>query len=166
MATHRLFLASIVAAVLVAALVVPALGSPSSNILSAPILARGDFTDRVDLQLKFRSDHGMEVVKVRGAGEVVMQRIEIGPGGTTGWHSHPGPVVVVVESGALAFVTEHRGACDEVIYQAGDSFVDQGQGHVHMAYNPSASANTVLFATYFDVGAAGIRIDQPDPGTC
>lgn len=97
-----------------------------------------------------------------------MQKIELGPNGTTGWHTHPGPAVAVVQSGSITILSGHDGTCESVTYGAGDSFVDQGQGHVHFGLNPSGTANTVVFVTYFDVDPAspGPRIDVADPGSC
>lgn len=162
MSRSRLFLPAAAAGLLILALAAPALGTPSVGVLSAPIIARGDFVDRVDVKIKARTAHGIEVSTARGAGEVVVQEITLGPNGTTGWHSHPGPVVVVVKSGALVFVDEDKGACTQTTYAAGTAFVDPGQGHVHMAYNPSSTANLVLVATYFDVPLGGSpRIDVP-----
>ena len=166
MSKHRLFISSIAAASLVAVLAVPVLGTPSSGILSGPILARGNFLAQTDVKFKITTATGVEVANVRGAGEVVMQRIELGPSGSTGWHTHPGPAVVVIQAGSLTILSEHGGSCEATTYQAGQSFVDAGQGHVHLGRNPSTTANTVVFVTYFDVGAAGPRLDAADPGSC
>ncbi len=111
---------------------------------------------------------------MRDAQDTVMQQIVIGPGGHTGWHSHPGPVVVLVKAGELTFYSGEDGTCTGRTYTAGQAFVDSGQGHVHIARNLSHSENLEFWATYFDVppappGAppnAGIRIDVPDPGVC
>jgi quercetin dioxygenase-like cupin family protein len=165
---HRLLISTIVAAGLVAVMVVPVLGTPGSNVISGAILARGDFLEPTDVKFKFKSDDGTEVASVQGAGDVIVQRIELGPEGSTGWHTHPGPAVAVVHSGSLTILSAHDGACESVTYTAGESFVDQGQGHVHLGRNPSSSAGTTVFVTYFAVpaGAAGPRIDAPDPGGC
>jgi hypothetical protein len=50
---------------------------------------------------------------------------------------------------------------------AGQSFIDRGQGHVHIARNESTSQRLELWATYFDVPPGGaFRIDAPNPGNC
>ena len=158
----RLLVSAAAAGLLILAVAAPALGTPSAGVLSAPILARGDFTDRVDVKIKYGTSHGVGVANAPDAGEVVVQEITIAPNGTTGWHSHPGPVVVVVKSGALTFVDAEMGACTQTTYPAGTAFVDPGQGHAHMAYNTSSTANLVLVATYFDVPVGGSpRIDVP-----
>ncbi len=93
-----------------------------------------------------------------------MQQIVIAPGGNTGWHSHPGPVVVLIKSGQMSFYEED---CTLRTYSAGQSFIDKGQGHVHIARNESQSENLELWATYFDVPPGGaFRIDAPNPGNC
>jgi len=103
----------------------------------------------------------------------VVQQIVIAPGGNTGWHSHPGPVVVVVQAGQLSFYDSEDPTCTVRTYSAGQVFVDSGQGHVHIARN-EGSVNLELWATYFDVppvnpnivGSGAFRIDAPDPGNC
>ena len=156
------------AAVIVLVFAGTALWTPPSGIVSGPILARGDFVDRVDVKIKFERDGSTVVSNAPLAGEVVVQEITIAPGGTTGWHSHPGPVVVVVKAGTLTYVREARGECIDTPYAAGSAFVDPGQGHAHTAFN-LGSDNLVLVATYFDVpaGAGAQRIDVPVvPAAC
>jgi quercetin dioxygenase-like cupin family protein len=138
-----------------------ALGTPGGNVISAPILVRGDFVDRVDVKVKFERDGSTVVSNALDAGEVVVQEVTIGPGGTTGWHSHPGPVVVVVKQGTLTYVRADGGVCSSTPYSAGTAFVDPGQGHAHTAFN-LGTENLVLIATYFDVPVGGSpRIDVP-----
>jgi quercetin dioxygenase-like cupin family protein len=104
----------------------------------------------------------------------VVQQIVIGPGGHTGWHSHPGPVVVLIKSGQMSFYDGEDPTCTVRTYSAGQSFVDRGQGHVHIARNESTSQRLELWATYFDVppvvpgvpGSGAFRIDAESPGNC
>ncbi len=157
--TIRLTAALAAAFLLLVTVVNAAMGTPPVGVVSAPILARGDFLDQVDVKIKLTSAHGTLVSTAPDAGEVIVQEITIAPNGTTGWHSHPGPVVVVVKAGALTYVREEAGACVESVYAAGTAFVDPGQGHVHTAFN-RGTENLVLYATYFDVPAAtSPRID-------
>ena len=157
----RIFATFMSAALIVLVFAGTALGTPGSSVISAPILARGDFTDQVDVKIKFERDGSINVSNAPDAGEVVVQEITIGPGGTTGWHSHPGPVVVVVKQGTLPYVRAVGGECADTAYPAGTAFVDPGQGHAHTAFN-LGSDNLVLYATYFDVPVGGSpRIDVP-----
>ena len=85
---RRLALAAIVAAI--CSVSVAAVLTPSSGVLSAPVLARASFADLTDLKFKVKGQ-SQEIINVNNAQETVMQQIVIGPGGNTGWHSHPGP---------------------------------------------------------------------------
>lgn len=142
------------------------LATPPVGIVSGTVLARAGFADPVDIKFKVRGQD-QEVIHVRNAQETVVQQIVIGPGGHTGWHSHPGPVVVLVKAGELTLYSADDPTCTGRTYSAGQAFIDSGQGHVHIARNLSLSENTELWVTYFDVPVGGLfRLDQPNPGNC
>ncbi len=143
-----------------------ALATPGSGVTAGP-LTRSSFTDKVDFKFKFNSPEGNKHVAHLGdPSEVVTQEITIAPGGHTGWHSHPGPVLVQIRSGTLTFYSADDPSCTGHSYAAGQSFMDPGRGHVHIARNLSSTPLT-LVAVYFDVPAgASPRIDAPAPGTC
>ncbi len=125
----------------------------SGSGVSGTVAARGLATDKV---------------KTRGNQpyDAVVQQITIAPGGHTGWHTHHGPVVVVVQSGAVTLLQAHQGTCQRTRYVAGQSFVDPGQGNAHIARN-TGSSPAELWATYFDVPPGQpFRLDAADPGTC
>jgi hypothetical protein len=95
------------------------------------------------------------------------QQIVIGPGGHNGWHSHPGPVVVLGKTGELTLFSAEDPTCTGRTYSAGQAFIAGGQGHVHIARNQSQIENTGLWVTYFDVPPGEpFRIDKPSPVIC
>jgi quercetin dioxygenase-like cupin family protein len=143
-----------------------ALATPPSGIVSSTVVARAGFVDPVDI--KFKVDGGpQEVINVRDAQQTVMQQIVIGPGGSTGWHSHPGPVVVLIKAGELTLYSGDDPTCTGRTYSAGQAFIDSGQGHVHIGRNQSTSENVELWVSYFDVPPGGpFRIDAASPGNC
>jgi quercetin dioxygenase-like cupin family protein len=163
---RQLALAAIVAAV--SSVAVAAVLTPSSGILPLPgsgVVARASFADQTDIKFKVKRE-GQEVTNVNNAGDTVMQQIIIAPGGYTGWHSHPGPVVVLIKSGQMSFYDGDDPTCTVRTYSAGQAFIDSGQGHVHIARN-EGTENLELWATYFDVPPGGaFRIDAPNPGNC
>src|ERR1700726_406216 len=53
--------------------------------------------------------------------DVMVQTINFLPHGTSGWHFHPGVVIVVVESGQ---VTTHDASCETETYGPHQSFVE------------------------------------------
>ena len=156
----------VLAAIAGAAVAVTALATPGSGVLSAPVLARASFVDPVDMKIKI-GDGRQEVLHIPDARESIVQQIIISPGGQTGWHSHPGPVIVLIKTGAMTFYDGDDPTCSPITYSAGQSFIDSGQGHVHIAWNESASVDLELWALYLDVPPAGaFRIDAPAPGNC
>jgi quercetin dioxygenase-like cupin family protein len=97
--------------------------------------------------------------------DVVTQTITITPGGHTGFHSHPGPVLVTIAAGTMAFYDADDPSCPRTTYATGDTFVDRGGGHVHIARNEGAT-DLVLYATYLVPVGAAVRTDAANPGTC
>ena len=165
MATRRWAVTAMVAVVAVAT-GEAVLATPGSGVLSATVFARAAFADPVDIKFKVE-DGSQEVIHAPNARDTVVQQIVIGPGGQTGWHSHPGPVVVLIKSGTMTFYSSEDPACGSRTYSAGQAFIDSGQGHVHTARNESMTDNLELWATYFDVPpGGGFRIDAPNPGNC
>jgi len=130
-----------------------AVATPGSGA-SATNLARGLAEDKV---------------KTRGNQpyDVVVQQISIAPGGHTGWHTHPGTAIAVVKSGTLTIYDADDPSCTARAFDAGDTYIDPGYGHVHVGRN-EGSVPLEIYVTYVDVPAGGgpVRIDAPDPGTC
>jgi hypothetical protein len=137
-----------------------ALATPGIGVISAPVHARGTNAD----DLNIHSKAGIKL-KTKNSLDFVTQTITIAPGGTTGWHSHPGPVLVTVKAGALKLVYANDPTCSGRTYAAGESFVDRGDENVHTALSVGA-VPVELWATYLVPGAPGapFRLDAPDPG--
>ena len=141
-----------------------AIATPGVGILSAPVHARGTMDDSQNI----RSKSGVHL-KTKGSVDVATQQIVISGGGSTGWHSHPGPVLVTVKSGALRLIYSNDESCAGTIYGAGDSFIDRGDAITHIARNESQSEPVELWATYLVPGTpgTGFRIDvSPAPSNC
>ena len=117
--------------------------------------------------MKFKVSHGRRTVvsNAKDASDVIVQNLSFAPGGHTGWHSHPGPAVVTIKTGALTYY-EGSGPCVGRVYPAGTAFLDPGMGHVHIARNEGTQpAETTV--VYFGVPAgAAPRINVPAPGNC
>jgi|SRR5215211_4167413 len=162
---HTGVFVSVAVAALLTVLAGTAQATPSSNIVSATVVARASFVDPVDVKFKIDEGH-QEVLQAPDLLETVMQQIVIGPGGSTGWHSHPGPVVVLIKAGSLTFYSSEDPTCTPHTYSAGQAFIDRGQGHVHLARNLGGQ-NVELWVTYFDVPVGGpFRLDAANPGNC
>jgi hypothetical protein len=65
--------------------------------------------------------------------DAFIQHVRLGPNVQTGWHTHPGPAIVTVVSGAVTYEDAEANRCVDTTYGAGQGFVDRGFGHVHRA---------------------------------
>jgi quercetin dioxygenase-like cupin family protein len=141
------------------------LATPNFGVLTNNVVARAGFADPIDI--KFKVGPGdQEVIHVSNAQDTVMQQVVIAPGGYTGWHTHPGPVLVLVKAGALTLYSSDDPSCTGRTYTAGQAFIDKGQGHVHIGRN-EGSENLEIWSAYFDVPPGQpFRIDAPSPGNC
>jgi quercetin dioxygenase-like cupin family protein len=159
-------IAYLLIAAVATAMVAAVRATPATGTLSSTAWARATFVDPVDI--KFKIDDGQqEVIHVTDSQDVLIQQVVLAPGGQSGWHSHPGPVIVLVKAGRLTFYDGESPECATRTYSAGQAFIDRGQGHVHLARNLSTTDNAEMWFTYVDVPpGAGARIDAPDPGTC
>ena len=144
-------LASVVTAVTVTVTVAPGWATPPSGLTNIP-LARGTDTSHGTLPLRFGTD-------------VAMAQITVDPGGFSGWHSHPGGAIIIVQQGALTVYHSVGHRCRTITYSAGQAFIER-PGEVDDVLN-TGTVPYVLYVTFPRVPAGGsARIDQPDPGTC
>jgi quercetin dioxygenase-like cupin family protein len=144
--------AGTVAAMLLALVLLLPLGragaTPGAGV-STTILSRGTTDQDIRLRTKQPSD-------------LVFARVTLQPDGSTGWHTHPGRLLVVVASGTL---TRYDAKCDPRTYAAGQAFTEPaGRRHVHMGANKT-SAPVVLDITYVVPAGGPLRDEAPAP-TC
>ncbi len=103
--------------------------------------------------------------KVKGSSDVYVQSNVWAPGGSTGWHSHPGQSLIIVTAGT---VTEYEGrdpVCKPHVYKTGMAFVDPGGDHIHILRNEGAVEATTI-AVQFIPAHGERRIDVADPRNC
>ena len=145
--------------VLAGAVTAVVLATPGSGIVSANVVARANFQNKVDIRFKVK-DGRQHVLNVANAAETVMQQVVIAPGGHTGWHSHPGPVFVMVTAGTLAFY-QADDPDNPTYYDAGEGFVEDA-GRVHLAAN-EGDVDLELDAFLLIPQGEPARIDEPAP---
>jgi quercetin dioxygenase-like cupin family protein len=96
--------------------------------------------------------------------DLVVANVTITPGGHSGWHSHPGPVIVVVKTGTVTFYHGNDPTCTGTVHPSGTVFIEEG-GDVGIARNEGAvEVNNVV--TFFVPAGSPTRIDQALPGNC
>ncbi len=116
---------------------------------------------------KSRHEHDIWLSWQRTVGEsdVYVQSNVWQPGGTTGWHTHPGHSLIIVTEGAVSAYEGDDPACQPTIYTPGMGFVDPGGHHVHNLRNEGAVVAKTI-AVQLIPAAATRRIDAASPGNC
>ena len=109
-------------------------------------------------QAQGHSDEKHVNLHVNGPSDTLQALLVFQPGAETGWHIHPGPVVVVVKSGAL--VETHSDGCT-TLHPTGSVFFESA-GEVHNATNRTNGVAEV-FATFMSPSGAPPLISVPDP---
>lgn len=105
------------------------------------------------------------ILKTRAASDLYVQSNVWPPGGSTGWHTHPGPSLITVTAGTVTAYEGDDPSCTPHAYSTGQTFVDPGSGHVHVIRNEGTVEARSITVQLIPVGA-GRRIDAPAPGNC
>lgn len=136
---------------ILAATVAPSWATPPQKLVNIP-LARGTNTSHGTIPLKFGAD-------------VAMVQITVQPGGSSGWHSHPGGAIIVVKEGVLSVYSPRHHRCTITTYREGQAFIER-PGEVDDVFNNGTVPYT-LYVTFPRVPpGVSPRTDEPDPGTC
>jgi quercetin dioxygenase-like cupin family protein len=143
-----------------ALIILPAQATPPSGVTTTPI-ATGRFA-AIDTEIK--TGAWKAKLTTKGASDLHVLQNTITPGGTFGWHSHPGPSLVIVKSGTATFYLADDPTCTPHVVPAGSGFVDSG-GDVHVVRNEGSVDLVTVVASLVPADAAR-RIDEPSPGDC
>ena len=103
--------------------------------------------------------------KTKGSSDVYVQSNVWAPGGSTGWHSHPGHSLIIVTAGTVTDYEGHDPECKPHRYTKGMGFVDPGGDHVHILRNEGDVEATTIAVQLIPADAAR-RIDAADPANC
>ena len=150
-----------VVGVAVVALAGAALATPPSGF-TTNVLARGSAGELHTKHdgIRLSSRHGVSA-------DVAVATVTIDPGGSSGWHHHPGLVVVVVQSGTVTFYDEN---CRKDVHQAGETFIESSDSPALAKNNGTRTA--VVQATFIVPASTPpapptpLRIDDPQPKRC
>jgi quercetin dioxygenase-like cupin family protein len=128
-----------------------ALATPPSGLTQVP-LARGTNVSEGTIPLHVGTD-------------VAMAQITVIPGGSSGWHSHPGGAIIIVKQGELTVYRAIGSQCQVSTYSAGQAFIER-PGEVDQVIN-TGTVPYVLYVTFPRVPQGdSARIDEADQGTC
>jgi len=104
-------------------------------------------------------------IRTHGASDLYVVDNKFAPGGTSGWHSHPGPSLIFVVSGTITNYLADDPTCTGHAYSAGSGFTDPGGKSIHMLRNDGTVTAETIAVQFLPTGADR-KIDEPDPGNC
>ena len=153
---RRRALAVALGAVVCGMIAAAALASPPSSIVPSNLVAKADLNTPVDL-------HADRIrLKTKEPTDVRVQKVVFAPGGRTGWHHHPGIVLVAVAAGQVTVVDAK---CKATTYGPGSpngsAFTEVGAEPMEVR-NLSGSEATV-YATFIapDDDMDHFRVEDP-----
>lgn len=130
-----------------------AAATPPSGV-TAELLARGTMGHAGHVRVA-----GIKL-QTRGPVDVATVHVTFQPGGSTGWHVHPGPALVTVKTGQL---TLHRAkGCRSRTFGPGQTFLEFGPDDVNLTRNQTATVTETVVTFLLPVGAP-ITVDSPAP---
>lgn len=132
-----------------------ALATAANSGFRATLLSRGTISQSVHFNT------GEVKLQTKGAVDVAEATVTFDPLGSSGWHEHPGVVLVTVKSGTVTFYDQN---CSPTIHAAGTTFVEATGDGPGLARNESTTTPAVVYVTYLVPTAALLRIDRPNPG--
>jgi hypothetical protein len=127
------------------------------ELLAAPAARNGRGHHRPSVWLSLQ--------KTRGESDLYVQSNVWQPGGTTGWHTHPGHSLIIVTAGTVTTYEGDDPRCKPHVYTVGMGFVDEGGDHVHVIRNEDSVEARTVAVQLLPAGAAR-RIDAPANPAC
>jgi quercetin dioxygenase-like cupin family protein len=107
----------------------------------------------------------LSLQKSKGLSDVYVQSNVWAPGGSTGWHTHPGHSLITVTAGTVTAYEGDDPNCKPTTYTQGMGFVDPGGDHVHLLRNEGAVEARTITVQLIPADAVR-RIDAEDPRNC
>jgi hypothetical protein len=168
---------------LLVALAAIAAAAYTGNVLATPATTPGFSSSTLakatfgDLNIKAQmipADVWKAELKTKGDSDLYVQQNTWDPsacGGcipSSGWHTHPGPSLVIVTQGTVTAYEGDDPNCTPHVYSAGgtNAFVDVGSGDVHIIRDESGTVAKTVVVQLIPKDATR-RIDvTPAPGNC
>jgi quercetin dioxygenase-like cupin family protein len=137
------------------------LATPPTGATAMALAPVGQFPE-----IKARAKIGdwKALLKTKGVSDLHVNQITIQPGGTFGWHSHPGLSFVIVKSGTATFYEADDPMCAPHVLPAGSTLFEPA-GDVHIPRNEGSEPLVLVVIQLLPTGAMR-RIDEPSPGNC
>ncbi|QTJ70569.1 cupin domain-containing protein (plasmid) [Rhodococcus sp. ZPP] len=142
--------AAIVAAMSLASATLPAQAAPNVGV-NGEVLSKSLVTESVH-------------IAPSGPVDVQFSVLIVDPGGSVGWHSHPGDVLVNIADGAASRYEADDKLCRPATFTVGQGWVEHPH-HVHTVRNETDKPLTLNVVLITPTGMSP-GVSEPDPGNC
>lgn len=125
-------------------------------VLCGPAAGAASATPSVGVEARILSQSTLD------GQDFITKELTIAPGGSTGWHWHPGQVYGVIRAGTLT----HYGSDCEIdgVYPTGGTITEQtGPGYIHLGRNLGAEP-LVMWVGYIEPAGSPQANPVPNPG--
>lgn len=112
-----------------------------------------------------KKNHWLSLQKTKGPSDLYIQSNVWSPGGSTGWHTHPGHSLITVTAGTVTAYEADDPSCAPHVYTVGMGFVDPGGDHVHLLRNEDSVEARTMTVQLIPAGATR-RIDAEGSAVC
>jgi quercetin dioxygenase-like cupin family protein len=141
-------------------------GKPTTTTVTRKVTIRtkaGVFSKRV----RFKVPSLDMAIDCTNGCDLAFQQATVPPGGSSGWHTHPGATFVGIGQGEITYYHGDSAACHSEKVSAGSGF-GQMPNEVHLGRNESSNPLVIYTMYVLPTGTpnSGIRIDQPQPAGC
>jgi quercetin dioxygenase-like cupin family protein len=140
------------------AMATPTIGAFYNVILSTGTAQR-DINTHAHLTIAGMDEDFSASIATEGASNIIQQEVKFSPGGTTGWHTHPGIVILTLaaDSGPVDW---YDSKCGKTVYNAGDSWTEGTKLHDVVNHG---STDVHFLVTYIVAKDVNKRTDQSAP---
>jgi len=160
MTKTKMLVGTVSAAILVAgvAIATPTIGA-WYNVVLLLGTANSDINARAHVAIPGSEEGFSAQLETEGPANFIVQEIKFSPGGTTGWHNHPGVLLLslAADSGPIDWYDAN---CVKRTYNAGDSWTESTSLH-DVVNNSSLDAHFIV--TYVVPKGVAKRTDQAAP---
>jgi quercetin dioxygenase-like cupin family protein len=145
-----------------AQLVVPVQATQTPPEVTTTVLAKSLFDQ---IHVNAHADRWKAKLRTRGQSDVYVVDNKFPPGSTTGWHTHPGPSLILVVAGSVTNYRSDAPRCAPHVYTAGAGFIDPGGDDLHMIRNESGAPAETIAVQLLPKDAVR-RVPADPPSNC
>lgn len=138
------------------------LATPPSGTSVVPLAPVGHYGE-INTNTKWGDWKGK--IETHGESDMYISQVTIQPGGTLGWHMHPGPSFVTVKSGTASFYEADDPTCTAIVVPTGGTIFEPARD-IHIVRNQSATQPLVNVVVQIIPHGQPRLISVPRPGNC